>query len=220
MANSTWKEAHPDFKVRHLPRYKSDHSPLLLSCDAPSDANARRGGRHGFRLEHMWLDHPNFVKILKDSWRDTTMMDNFGEKVGKCGADLSRWASKEFGSVRRRKKKLTETLLKCQDGEENDQKRQPMQAAERELDHVLKLEETMWHQRSRVLWLKDGDRNSAYFHQKASNRKRRNTIDQISDGQGNVVKKEEEIEKVIREYYTEMFTSEKGGDVNNVIAAV
>lgn len=42
-------------------------------------------------------------------------------------------------------------------------------------------EEIMWHQRSKVQWMGLGDRNTKYFHTKASQRKK-NTISRIMDG--------------------------------------
>ena len=41
------------------------------------------------------------------------------------------------------------------------------------------LEETHWRQASRELWLKEGDRNTSYFHRMASAHRRANYMDRI-----------------------------------------
>lgn len=171
LANPGWKSRNHGYKIRHLPRYKSDHSPVILECCDDVRIEGRVGGRYGFRFEHMWIDHPNFQNILSESWQGTTMLNSFSGKVNKCGAELSQWERKEFGSVRKKKKELTEKLMALQRTEEDAQVRQQIREVEKEMDQILRAEETMWFQRSRALWLKDGDRNSSFFHQKASHRK-------------------------------------------------
>ena len=46
----------------------------------------------------------------------------------------------------------------------------------KEINDILDKESKMWQQRSRALFLKCGDRNTAYFHSKASQRFWRNRI--------------------------------------------
>ncbi|KAL4291711.1 hypothetical protein GQ457_14G003420 [Hibiscus cannabinus] len=45
-----------------------------------------------------------------------------------------------------------------------------------ELDVVLAQEESIWHHKSRALWISQGDRNTSYFHMMVSVRHKRNTV--------------------------------------------
>lgn len=52
---------------------------------------------------------------------------------------------------------------------------------ERQKEIGVQLEDK-WYQRAKNSWVKKGDRNTAYFHQLATVRKRKNWIDQIQEG--------------------------------------
>ena len=54
------------------------------------------------------------------------------------------------------------------------------------------MEEISWRQKSRELWLKDGDKNTGYFHKMANAHRRRNCLGKISIN-GKTLEKEAEI---------------------------
>lgn len=74
---------------------------------------------------------------------------------------------------------------------------------------LLPQEEKYWRQRSRVQWLKEGDRNSAFFHRKASNRKAKNTIKGLNDEQGNWRNEPPEIKRLLLKYLQHISTAEQ-----------
>ncbi|KAL6137214.1 hypothetical protein ACLB2K_062506 [Fragaria x ananassa] len=90
------------------------------------------------------------------------------------------------------------------------------------LHSLLSQEETFWRQRAKVTWLRDGDRNTTYFHHKASNRKRKNNIKGLYDECGMWVEDDEGVEKIVSSYFSCMFTAEDVDmeAMNSTLAAI
>ena len=65
----------------------------------------------------------------------------------------------------------------------------------------------MWAHRSRVLWLKDGNKNTRFFHSKASQRRRRNYINGLFDDSGSWTTNPTQISASILNFYQQLFTS-------------
>ncbi len=49
-----------------------------------------------------------------------------------------------------------------------------------EYEELLRLEEITWRQKSRVTWLREGDKNTRFCHRVANSNRRFNSIDRLS----------------------------------------
>lgn len=72
---------------------------------------------------------------------------------------------------------------------------------------AYKAEEEFWKQRSRLLWLTLGDKNTSYFHASTKGRRARNIISVIETSNGEPVYEDNMIADTIGEYFREIFTS-------------
>lgn len=72
---------------------------------------------------------------------------------------------------------------------------------------LLKRQEIVWRQRSRAVWFKDGDRNTKFFHNKASQRAKVNNISKLKDEDGVWWKGDEQIERVLISYFDDLFST-------------
>ena len=90
----------------------------------------------------------------------------------------------------------------------------------RNLDALLRKQKIYWAQRSRIPWLKHGDKNTKFFHSKASQRRRRNHIQSLKNANDMWVKKVEDIAGVAVNYFENLFkagTHERMEDCLNTI---
>lgn len=67
-------------------------------------------------------------------------------------------------------------------------------------------EEEILKQRSKIMWLKEGDRNSKFFHHRLQQRKKRNLIESIIDTSGMVYTGAEDISSCFKNYFVDLFS--------------
>ena len=103
------------------------------------------------------------------------------DKIKECGADLLAWGSAKTTPAVKEIKMLTKKIKKMNEEELTEESREEFLAASKKLDDLLLKQEFFGAQRSRVSWLKHGDRNTNFFHSKASQRCKRNFIHGIKN---------------------------------------
>jgi len=86
-----------------------------------------------------------------------------------------------------------------------------------ELNHR---EEIMWKQRSRIMWLAAGDKNTKFFHLRASQRRRKNRIVKLKKADGQCTENEAEMGAMASEFYKTLYSSEGTTDMDQVLNTV
>lgn len=72
---------------------------------------------------------------------------------------------------------------------------------------LLAQEEAFWKQRAKVIWLKDGDTKSKFFHATASSKRRRNLVTKLKRDDGVKVTGQQELCGVASSYFTHLFAN-------------
>ena len=89
-----------------------------------------------------------------------------------------------------------------------------------EINVLLIKEEKLWKQRSRSLWLREGDQNTRFFHNRASHRFLPNQIVELEDSASVVCSSEGEITNIFVNYYQSLFTSAKPTNLEKALVAI
>lgn len=114
-----------------------------------------------------------------------------------------RWCKAEVGNFHTQKQKIMMLIDQAQG--QKDFK--TLQNLHLQLDEVLQHEEFFWHQRSKVNWLHYGDRNTKFFHQKATRRKCTNLINSLQNDEGFWTTNDNELGQLLFNYFLNLFTA-------------
>ncbi|OMP11686.1 reverse transcriptase [Corchorus capsularis] len=127
--------------------------------------------------------------------------------MNNCAKELSVWDRESFGNVKhaivQKKREFNEVFMEAQTGDTEGR----LQRCQEELNDLYKNEEVMWRQRSKAFWLRDGDKNTRYFHSLASARRNRNMISRIRNSERRWMADFRSIEDEFVGYYRDMFSS-------------
>lgn len=175
--------------------------------------------RKSFRFEQMWMSDKGCSEIVEVVWKERitkSCATKVIQKVAKCAAEHTRWSEIFFGSVHwdleMKRKQLKQAEKIVIQGADIDRMRQLKQ----EINLLLDKEAKMSSQRSRVMWLKDGDRNTKFFHSKATQRRSKNYIRKLHDASGRWCTQRAQVVDTIVNFYQDLFATTNSASFEEV----
>ncbi|KAE8679239.1 protein AIG1-like isoform X3 [Hibiscus syriacus] len=152
VAKNDWRLLFPECSVVTISTAMSDHSAISLSLEGhfPSCSTIR----DYFKFDACWAN--------EDQW------DMLGT-----------WQWARRGQAKRDDRCIRSHILWINSGPVSDESCEQRRKALVELKDIMNKDEKFWFQRSRVTWIKDGDRNSTFFHTRANGRRKKNWIEGV-----------------------------------------
>uniref|UniRef100_A0A803PS58 Reverse transcriptase domain-containing protein n=1 Tax=Cannabis sativa TaxID=3483 RepID=A0A803PS58_CANSA len=197
--------------VLHLDYYSSDHRAISATFAPASSRFQPEKRRSRFRFEKLWLSDSQSKEIISASWNSSPNSDPIAtilSNLHDCASNLQKWHVDKYGNMKR---KITDAQSKVEalnnSSHRSAESMNTLKTTEAFLDELLEQEEIYWQQRSRVDWLNAGDRNTKFFHAKASARKSNNTIKFLQLDNGTRVSAKHEMTAAIHDYFAEIFTA-------------
>ncbi|XP_027182051.1 uncharacterized protein LOC113780452 [Coffea eugenioides] len=96
LINAWWVAEYPVTRVSHLPRGRSDHSPLLIKTGSAASV------RPSFRYLNIWHRHPTFRETVSTVWQGSGSgvgMHLFHSKLSSLRTQLRKWNKEKFKNI-------------------------------------------------------------------------------------------------------------------------
>ena len=124
---------------------------------------------------------------------DLSTPKGISENLRIYAAELSRWNSAVYRQIPKKIQDKRNRLNALAMQEKDEDLSLEINRLRGEINDLLDDEEIYWGQRAKAHWLKEGDRNTKFFHAQTSERRKQNTIVGIWDEQGRWCDDEESI---------------------------
>lgn len=204
LASPAWMLKFSKAVVLHVEKQSSDHNLLFLDANPTTVKTKKR-----FCFDSRILEKPGTVEAIAQAWnkpQNGSPMFQVSARIKECRVALLKckeaWNLNSATTIRDVKLKME--VMQQQGGQRdwNEWKR---------LKHKLSIayeeERLFWKQKSRIQWLKYGDKNTQFFHAYTMQRRKQNCIEHLVTDEGLVCESEEDIVKEISSFYEELFTT-------------
>ncbi|GKV45492.1 hypothetical protein SLEP1_g52564 [Rubroshorea leprosula] len=210
LLSDDWLKNWSDLKQWGLGRTVSDHCPLLLKNEKVD------WGPKPFKFFDAWLEYPDCKQLISQVWNSKVGSGWMGfrlkEKLKKTKKALKEWSANHMADVDRRIVEAEKNIAELDRKEENSQLTtddiEIRRSSFLDLWKNMRIKESMLQQKSRKMWLKEGDANTKFYHRSVKGRWRRNEINSIQIN-GEQFRGVSEIREGVVKYFKGLFTEEE-----------
>lgn len=176
-----WCSMWPNCIQVALQRGLSDHVPLVLRMD---EAN---WGPRPIRMLKCWSDFPGYDQFVREKWGSLDVQGWGGfvlqQKLKMMKLSLKEWHQQHSknmeGKIKETKERMATLDFKGETSELDEVEEAELHELSENLHSLARIHTSMCWQKSRLLWLREGDANTKFFHAVMSSRRRRNAIQTI-----------------------------------------
>ena len=219
VVDNGWFALYPGTKVQHLRTHSSDHKAILIKLEGIIPRSIRP-----FKFEQMWLCDEGCRNTILEVWEAAPLavsLVQVASKIKICGEKLLEWSHRSFGSIKKQIETKGKQLSKAEiNAAKGILEVDLVKVLKAKLNDLLDKESQMWQQRSRTLFLKCGDRNTSFFHSKASHRFRRNRITGLKNSNNIWCTGDNELKEIAHQYFSSLFTSSQPSAFSDILDAV
>ncbi|KAL0453714.1 UNVERIFIED_CONTAM: hypothetical protein Slati_1349500 [Sesamum latifolium] len=205
----SWALLFPQAKVINERVIGSNHSALWIDLEPRIDQHNNRQAKR-FRFEALWARNAGCEQIIQQSWAaiaEATPQERCLAKLTACGEGLMEWDKNVVRNIRKQTRQLSDRIKVLQGSEINAETRGLVTSLQGKLEKLQSQEEVLWQQRAKALWLQDGDKNPAFFHARASERRDRKEIKVIFDERDRLMEGKDAVRDVVLRYFENIFQS-------------
>ncbi|XP_016743242.1 uncharacterized protein [Gossypium hirsutum] len=164
----------PFMETKVIHQSTSDHDAIILDTEGRKPRDSHRDPRLCFKYDVCWAKDVEAKKIIKEAWQKGSK-DIMG-KIEMVGKKPGGWQYKKLKQMHNQMGTLQANINKVIDSQGGTYASNKLKALRIKLGKLLDEEEKYWVQCSRIQWLKEGDRNTRFFHVRATNRRKKITL--------------------------------------------
>lgn len=135
--------------------------------------------RRLWRLNAHLIRNEDCEDVVRDGWATGMAPDYFDRLfrgIEACQLGLRQWSHNLHNYPRKRIKHIWEELHNLELVPQMDQTKKEKEDLRAELEKIYLDEDILWRQRSKILWAREGDQNTVFFHSNSTAHKQMNMI--------------------------------------------